>query len=218
MNSISQTIFTEWNHSLYPKRHVIFGDSNGFLLEICLHPGDVDYAGSRLIHSGPDSKTSHVQGSRITLQWMQGVSVLWRLCRLLSWTGKIPGIRLQGRKTASPNLHPWNRPKGSHSKTNSYKLYITEEAILIIQNNVQEVLLVPRNMPKKIRSILISSYKMHMAFISRAVLIHVDIYNGLIPPNVMLLTTTNSSTPYLLPSRPNPLCLTPPNLVICQWL
>lgn len=33
-----------------------------------------------------------------------------------------------------------------------------------------------------------------------------------IPPKVTLLITMNSSMPYLLPSRPNPLCLTPPNL------
>lgn len=35
------------------------------------------------------------------------------------------------------------------------------------------------------------------------------------PPKVTLLIVMNSSMPYLLPSRPNPLCLTPPKLLQC---
>lgn len=33
------------------------------------------------------------------------------------------------------------------------------------------------------------------------------------PPNVIVLIVKYSSIPYLLPSRPKPLCLTPPNLL-----
>jgi hypothetical protein len=39
--------------------------------------------------------------------------------------------------------------------------------------------------------------------------------SSLIPPNVIDLTTEYSSIPYLLPSRPNPLSFTPPNLFYC---